>query len=75
MPNCKQHAATGGIHEVLTDDRGCVKVIADARLKLERDTAPAMPSIEKDDSREKAVATSIDASEEQSHSENTGACG
>ena len=53
-----------GIHEVLADDKDYFKVIADARVKLERDTAPAVPCIEKEDSRGKpqAVATSIDAS-------------
>ena len=66
-----------GIYEVLTDDKDHFKVIADARLKLEKETGPAVPCIEKEDSRGKpqAVATSIDASEEQSDSENTGACG
>ena len=49
-------------------------MIADARLKLEKGIALAMPCIEKHDSRggPQAVATSIDASE--SDSENTGAC-
>ena len=50
---------------------------ADARLELERDTVPALPCIKEHDSRgePQAVATSIDAREEQSDSENTGACG
>ena len=66
-----------GICEVLTDDKDYFKVIADARLKLEEEIAPAMPCIEKEDSRGKPQtgATSIDASKEQSDSENTGACG
>ena len=32
-----------GIYEVLTDDKDYFKVIADARLKLEKDTGPAVP--------------------------------
>ena len=46
-------------------------------LKLEKDTALALPCIEKEESRGKpqAGATSSDASEEQSDSANTGACG
>ena len=53
------------------------KVIDDARLKPETGTAPAMPYIEKKDSRgePQAIVTSIEASEQQSDSENTGACG
>ena len=52
-------------------------MIADARLKLEEGTAPALPCIEKEDRRGKPQvgATSIDARKEQSDSENTGACG
>ena len=34
-----------GIYEVLTDDKHYFKVIADARLKLEKDTALALPCI------------------------------
>ena len=66
-----------GIHEVLTDDKDDLKVIADARLKLEKDAALSLPCIEKDDSRgePQAVATSIDCSEGQSDSENAGVCG
>ena len=48
--NCKQHAATG-IYEVETDDKDHLKVIADARLKLERDIAPVTPCIVKEASR------------------------
>ena len=46
------------------------KEISDARLKLEKGTARAMPYIEKDDSQgeHQAIATSIDAGEEQSDS-------
>ena len=56
-----------------TDDKDDFKVYADARLKLEKDTALALPCMERDDSRAEpqALATSIDASEEQSDSENT----
>ena len=66
-----------GIYEVLTGDKDYFLVTADARLKLKKkDTAPAMPCIEKEDSRgeAQAVETSIEASEEQSDSEKTGAC-
>ena len=64
-----------GIYEVLTEDEDYFKLIAGARLKLENDAALAMPCIEKNDSRgePQATATSVDASEEQSDSENTGA--
>ena len=74
--NCKQHAATG-IHEVLTDDKDYFNVIADARLKLVKDTAPALPCMAREDSRGKpqTCATSTNARKEQSDSENTGACG
>ena len=60
-----------------TDDQDYFKVIAYACLKFEKDVVLATPCIEKDDSRgePQAVATSTDASEEQSDSENTGACG
>ena len=53
------------------------KVISDARLKMEKDTAPVLPCVEKNGSRgePQAVVTSVDASEEHSDSENTGACG
>ena len=66
-----------GIYEVLTDDKDYFKVIGDARLKLEKDTALLLPSIEKDDSRGtlQALVTSIDVSEERLDSENAGACG
>ena len=66
-----------GIYEVLTDDKDDFEVIADARLKLEKDTAPAMPCSEKNDSRgePQAIVTSVDATGEQSDSENIGACG
>ena len=47
-------------------------MIADVRLKLESDTAPALPCSEKGDSREEPQA---DASEEQSDSGFRGACG
>ena len=40
-----------GIYEVLTDDKDDFKVTADARLNLLKDTALALPCIEKDDSR------------------------
>ena len=52
VPNCKQHAATG-IHEVLTDDKDYFNVIADARLKLVKDTAPALPCMVREHSRGK----------------------
>ena len=66
-----------GIYEVWTDDKNYFTVIADARLKLEKDTASAFPCTEKEDSRGKprAVATSMGASEKQSDSKSTGACG
>ena len=53
------------------------KVIADGRLKLELDTALAMPCIVREDSRRKpqTCTTAIDASKEQSDSEKTGASG
>ena len=46
-------------------------MIADARLKLDKDTAPAMPCIVTEDSREKpqTCASLTDASTEQSDSE------
>ena len=76
--NAKLQAArrNRGILEVLTDDKDYLKVIADVRLKLEKDTDLTMSCIETEDSRWKpqASATSIAASEEQSDSENTGAC-
>ena len=52
-------------------------MIADARLKIEKDNALALPCIEKNDNRGKpqAIVTSVDASEEQSDSENPGSCG
>ena len=52
---------------MFTDDKDYVKVIADGRLKLEGDAAPAMLCIEKDDSRGKpqAGATSFDARRDQ----------
>ena len=34
-----------GIYEVLTDDKDYFKLIADARLKLEKDIAPAVPCV------------------------------
>ena len=40
-----------GIDEVVADDKDYFKVIADARLRLEKDTASATPSIEQNDSR------------------------
>ena len=41
-----------GIHEVLTDDKtNYFKVIADTRLKLAKDTALALPCIQKNDRR------------------------
>ena len=40
-----------GNYEVLTDDKDYFKVIADARLKLEKDVAPAMPCIVREDIR------------------------
>ena len=58
-----------GLYEVFSDDKDYFKIIPDARLKLEEDTVPSMPCIEKDD---QAIATSIDANAEQSDSENTG---
>ena len=77
--NAKMQAARRirGIYEVLTDDKDHFKVIADARLKRETGTAPAMPYIEKKDSRgePQAIVTSIEASEQQSDSDDTGACG
>ena len=47
-------------------------MIADARLKVEKDTAPAMPCVEKGDSlgKPQAGATPSDDNEEQSDSEN-----
>ena len=67
----------GGIYEVLTEDKDYFKVIADARLKLEKDTSPAVPFILREDNRGKPQAgtTSIDAGEEQSYSEKTGSSG
>ena len=47
------------------------KVIVDARLELEKDTAPAVPCIGKP----QAGATSMDANDEQSESENRAAYG
>ena len=66
-----------GICGVLTDDRDNFMVIADARLKLEEDIDLALPCMEKNDRRgePQAIVTSIAASEEQSDSENAGACG
>ena len=55
-----------------------LQVIAETVVwNWKRDVAPAVPCIEKDDSRAKpqAIATSIDGSAEQSDSENTRACG
>ena len=48
------------------------KVIVDARLELEKDSAPAVPCFEKNGSRLKpqAGATSMDANDEQSDSAN-----
>ena len=59
-----------------TDDNDYFKVIVDARLKLEEDTALAMPCIVREDSggKPQTCAPSIDAGEEPSDSENTGAC-
>ena len=50
---------------------------ADARLKLVKDTAPALPCMVREDSRGKpqTCATSTNARKKQSDSENTGACG
>ena len=42
---------------VLTDDKDYLKVIADARLKLRKDAALALPCSEKEDSRGKPQAT------------------
>ena len=39
------------IFEVLTDDNDYFKVIADARLKLDKDAVLAMPCFEKNESR------------------------
>ena len=54
----KLHAtrANTGIYEVLTDDKEHLKVIAEARLKTGKDTAPAKPCIEKEDSLGKPQA-------------------
>ena len=62
------------IYEVLTDDKDYLKVISDARVKLEKDTKPC---IVREDSQGKtqACATPTDDSKEQSDSANTGACG
>ena len=51
------------IYEVLTDDKDDFKVVADARLKMEKDTALVLPCIEKNDSRgePRAIVTSVDA--------------
>ena len=38
------------IYEVVTDDKEHLKVIAEARLKLEKDLAPVMPSMSIDPS-------------------------
>ena len=58
----------------MTDDKDDFKVIADARLKLEKKTLLLlMPCIAREDTQ--AVVTSVDASEEESDSEHTGACG
>ena len=43
------------IYEVLTDDKDYFKVLADARLKLQTDTALALPCIEREDSRGETV--------------------
>ena len=66
-----------GIYEVLIDDKDYFKIIADTRLKLGEDTALALSWIEKNDIRgePQTGTTSIDASEEQSDAQNTGACG
>ena len=58
-----------GIYEVLTDELTLV-------WNLKKGTALALPCTEKNDSRGEPQAgrNSIDASEEQSVSENTGAC-
>ena len=60
-------------YEVLTDVKDFFKGSAGARVKLETDTALVLRCIEKDGSRgqPQAVATSVDASEEQSTSEHT----
>ena len=62
MPKCKEHAETGESQRYRPMTRiHYFKVILDADLKLDKDTAPAPPCTE-DDSRRKpqAGATSID---------------
>ena len=73
----RQHGRNRGIHEVLTDDQDYFRWLLTVVWNWKRDVAPAVPCIEKDDSRAKpqAIATSIDGSAEQSDSENTRACG
>ena len=60
-----------GIFEVPIDDKDYFEVIADARLKLVKDTAPALPCMVREDSRGKpqTCATSTNARKEQSDSE------
>ena len=69
--------ANTGICEVLTDDKAYFEVMADARLKLEKETSPTMPCSVTEDSRgtPHTCTTSIHVCEEQSDSENTGARG
>ena len=66
--NAKLQAAhrNRGIYEVLTDDKDYFKVIADARLKLEKHIALAVPCFVREDSRGKpqTCTTSIDASKD-----------
>ena len=49
MPNCRQHTATQ-IYEVSIDSKDYLKVIADARPKIEKDLGPAMLFIMREDS-------------------------
>ena len=74
---CQTASSTPQRRNLRGIDRDYFKVIADARLKLEKDTALALPCIVKEDSRGKPQAgtTSIDAGEEQSYSENKGSSG
>ena len=67
-----------GIFQVLAGDEDYIKVIAQARLKLDKDSALAMPCIGmngKSSGQHEATLTSIDASTGQTHPGDKGACG
>ena len=69
VPNCN--------HEVLTDEKDYFKVTAEARLKMEKDTALSMPCVAVDDSQRKPKANLIRITAEQGQAipKNKGACG